>query len=306
MDTKLNSSQSAGLLLLLATVVCLLGCAPTDHTGLSDSEYESWKTNRYNQIADPYGWPSAAGLFPIRNTLQYFGSDEENDFIFPAGSPPSIGVLEKYGDSIIMNVSPIVTVIVDEKPVQTARLYSDQDEWGANKANWNHLQWYVVKRQDQYFLRLKDTLSIYRSRFSDIPYYPYDGDFRIKATFTPASPGDSTQYDNIIGMQITAPIEGKLSFTYKDTTYSLTALRNNDQSYFVIFADATTGKTTYPGGRYLYPDRAGTDGETWLDFNKAINPPCVFTPHATCPLPPKENRLPFPVEAGEKNLKLYE
>jgi uncharacterized protein (DUF1684 family) len=67
---------------------------------------------------------------------------------------------------------------------------------------------------------------------------------------------------------------------------------------FFVFRDKTSGKTTYPAARFLYADLP-VNGRVILDFNKAYNPPCVFTPYATCPLPPPENRLPIPVEAGE-------
>ena len=72
-----------------------------------------------------------------------------------------------------------------------------------------------------------------------------------------------------------------------------------DQQLFYIFRDLTTGKETYPAGRFFYSDMP-KDGKVVLDFNKAYNPPCAFTPFATCPLPPKENYLPVRVEAGEK------
>ena len=69
---------------------------------------------------------------------------------------------------------------------------------------------------------------------------------------------------------------------------------------FFIFRDQTSGKETYGAGRFLYSDLP-RDGKVVLDFNRAYNPPCAFTPYATCPLPPTANRLPVRVEAGEKN-----
>ena len=66
-----------------------------------------------------------------------------------------------------------------------------------------------------------------------------------------------------------------------------------------VFKDATSGKTTYGGGRFLYA-ALPKDGKVVLDFNRAYNPPCAFTPYATCPLPPPRNRLTVPIEAGEK------
>ena len=74
----------------------------------------------------------------------------------------------------------------------------------------------------------------------------------------------------------------------------------DDEDYFFIFRDGTSGKETYGAGRYLYTE-AARDGRVVLDFNKAYSPPCAFTPYATCPLPPPQNRLPIRVEAGEKD-----
>ena len=71
-----------------------------------------------------------------------------------------------------------------------------------------------------------------------------------------------------------------------------------DGELFFIFKDPTAGKTTYGAGRFLKADMP-KEGKVVLDFNKAYNPPCAFTPYATCPLPPKQNRLPVKVEAGE-------
>jgi uncharacterized protein (DUF1684 family) len=67
----------------------------------------------------------------------------------------------------------------------------------------------------------------------------------------------------------------------------------------VIFGDRTNGRETYGAGRFLYASPP-VDGKTVLDFNKAYNPPCVFTPYATCPLPPAQNKLPIEIAAGEK------
>jgi uncharacterized protein (DUF1684 family) len=67
-----------------------------------------------------------------------------------------------------------------------------------------------------------------------------------------------------------------------------------------MFSDLTSGKQTYPAGRFLYSDLP-KNGKIVLDFNNAHNPPCAFTRYATCPLPPKQNRLPVSIEAGELN-----
>jgi len=74
----------------------------------------------------------------------------------------------------------------------------------------------------------------------------------------------------------------------------------DDDSLFLIFRDATSGVTTYGAGRFLSAAAPGEDGTTVLDFNLAYNPPCAFTPYATCPLPPPQNVLDVAIEAGEQ------
>ena len=77
-------------------------------------------------------------------------------------------------------------------------------------------------------------------------------------------------------------------------------LEQGEKDYFIIFKDGTSGKETYGAARYLYAHPPDENGMTIVDFNKAYNPPCAFTPYATCPLPPPQNRLKIRIEAGEK------
>jgi uncharacterized protein (DUF1684 family) len=92
---------------------------------------------------------------------------------------------------------------------------------------------------------------------------------------------------------------GKLVFTINGQTVSLDVVEEGVE-YFVIFGDLTNKKETYGAGRFLYVPKPTADGKTVVDFNKAFNPPCAFTPYATCPFPPKQNMLSLAITAGEK------
>ena len=72
------------------------------------------------------------------------------------------------------------------------------------------------------------------------------------------------------------------------------------EELFFVFKDRTAPRETYGAGRFLNTDMP-KDGAVVVDFNQAYNPPCAFTPYATCPLPPPQNRLPVAIEAGEMN-----
>ena len=98
------------------------------------------------------------------------------------------------------------------------------------------------------------------------------------------------------------PSPGALIFRHNGSDYRLDTTGDlSDSQLFVIFADQTNGRETYGAGRFLYVATPGEDGMTVIDFNKAYNPPCAFTPYATCPLPPEQNYLALRVTAGEKN-----
>jgi uncharacterized protein (DUF1684 family) len=93
-----------------------------------------------------------------------------------------------------------------------------------------------------------------------------------------------------------------VEFTLAGKTMRLEPVLSGGRLFFV-FRDLTSGKGTYPAGRFLYADLP-QDGKVTLDFNQAYNPPCAFTPFATCPLPLPQNRLPIALETGEKNYHL--
>lgn len=284
-------------LLIIMGLIC--SCQSEYQKELSD-----WKAHRLSEAKAPYGWASVVGLYEMRNSLAYFGHKDNNDFILPSTAPSSFGPLTKTDTGFYMYPYKNLYVEVNGEATERTRMLSDKEENGPTIASYKSLQWYFIERQDKAYLRVKDSLSIYRSKLSTIPYFDAHEKWRVKAIFTPAT-ADSVVYQNELDMSFKDPIAGYLDFDIDGKSYRLSALANDEHSYFVIFADLTTGTTTYGGGRYLYPLKANAEGWTYLDFNKAENPPCVFTPYATCPLPPKENHLDIEIVAGEKILKLY-
>ena len=134
--------------------------------------------------------------------------------------------------------------------------------------------------------------------FHGIDTYPASTDWRIKARFVPTA-GKKITIIDITGRSYEQDSPGQLVFTIRGKEYSLDATGTKEHLSFV-FADASNKHETYGGGRFLEADGPGTDGYTYIDFNKAYNPPCAFSPYATCPTPPKQNRLAVAVTAGEK------
>src|SRR5262249_19797787 len=149
-----------------------------------------------------------------------------------------------------------------------------------------------------------DPESPQRKAFAGLTWFPVSESYRVVARFVPAAAPRSIAVPNILGQTIDMPSPGRAVFTLGGKELGLDAVLEEPdaQELFFIFRDGTSGKETSPAGRFLYAELP-KDGTVVLDFNKAYSPPCAFTPHATCPLPPRQNRLAVRVEAGEKYAK---
>jgi uncharacterized protein len=126
-----------------------------------------------------------------------------------------------------------------------------------------------------------------------------DENARVSAKFIAYEKPRRIPITNVLGETEMEPSPGVVLFQMHGRQLQLDPV-DEDGRLFFIFRDLTAGKQTYPAGRFLYAD-APRHGEVELDFNKAENPPCAFTAFATCPLPPKQNRLAVGIEAGELN-----
>jgi uncharacterized protein (DUF1684 family) len=115
-----------------------------------------------------------------------------------------------------------------------------------------------------------------------------------------ATAGDAV----IDGLQHVYESPGVVTFTVEGEPLRLTAFHGGAPgSLSILFTDgpaaSSVGRTTFHACRALSVDPPDDDGTVTLDFNRAVNLPAAYTDFATCPLPPAENRLSVPVEAGE-------
>jgi hypothetical protein len=142
-------------------------------------------------------------------------------------------------------------------------------------------------------------------RQAELPlsYFPPDPAYRVPAALRPdAQGGQLVEMLTSTGKQRATRVMGILEFVLKGQPLKLQAFAeegSNGERLFVPFTDQTTGHETYGAGRYLDLDRTLT-GIYAIDFNTAYNPYCAYNPTYDCPLPPKENRLPVEIRAGEK------
>jgi uncharacterized protein (DUF1684 family) len=160
----------------------------------------------------------------------------------------------------------------------------------------------LIARGSRVGVRIKDPDARARKEFKGIPAFPPSAHWRIVARWEPANPPTEIAVPNVLGEVDRSPSPGTAVLTVDGKEYRLTpVLEEGSPDLFFVFGDETNRTETYGAGRFLYAAPA-KDGTVVLDFNRAYNPPCAFSAFATCPLPPKQNRLALRVEAGEKRL----
>ena len=276
-------------------IVCLLLLAAcrqehVQRAATIDSDVLQWRDQRRARLTSDEGWLSLVGL--------YWLHDGPNDVTLPAHPPVTARFILQNGRVTLQPGSQL--------GVKTPMvLRDDTDPNGPTIIRMGTLNFQVIKRPDvngdRFGIRVKDSASEARKDFKGLDYFPVNPAFRIQAHFEPYQPPKKIPITNVLGMTSDETSPGALLFTLGGKTYRIDPiLEQGEKDLFIIFKDATSGKETYGAARYMYAHPPDANGNTVVDFNKSYNPPCVFTPYATCPLPPPQNRLPIRIEAGEK------
>ena len=247
------------------------------------SQIGEWHKQREASLRRDGGWLTVTGLFWLHNGRNTFGTAPKSDIALPAG-PAMAGAFDLRDGRVAVEMNGSSRV-----------LRPDTDD----AVNVGRLRLYVIQRADRYGIRMKDPESPYLRDFHGIDAFPANEEYRITAKFV--AQARKIPISNIVGQTEPEDSPGYVVFRLHGQEYRLWPVFDDPGSkdLFFIFRDLTSQKETYGAGRFLDTDPP-KNGEVVLDFNKAYNPPCAFTPYATCPLPPKENRLAVRIEAGEK------
>ena len=265
-------------------------------------EIEKWQGERLATLTKEDGWLTLVGLFWLNEGENKFGSDPANPIRLPKDRGPLVaGTLWLENGRVRMTAHPAVEITAGGIPVTSLTLKDDTEDGGPTVLKFGTLLMNIIKRGDRVGVRVKDTDSRTRREFKGLEYYPVSPKWRIEARFEPYQPPKIIPITNVLSMTDDETSPGALVFEVEGKTYRIDAIvEKGETDLFVIIADGTTGKETYGAGRYLYVSPPDSSGKVVIDFNQAYSPPCAFTNFATCPLPPRQNHLPFRIEAGEK------
>jgi uncharacterized protein len=260
------------------------------------AEVEAWRRDRYEALRRDRGWLTLAGLNWLRRGESRLGSAPDNDIVLPGG-PEHAGTFTLTDDGVVADGG----FLHDGEPARGLALLDDQDpEAEATELELDNLRLIVIRRGDRLGVRTWDLAAPLRRDFDGVDHWPVDPAWRLDGRVDP-TPGRTLHVPDVLGTGSDEGSPGDVVFHIAGEEHRLQALPGGEGGdLWLVFGDATNGRETYAGGRFLYTGPPDEGGRVTLDFNRSYNPPCVFTPYATCPLPWPANRMPVRIEAGER------
>jgi uncharacterized protein len=292
---------------------CLVSIALASDAKASDDQASwqqdlmAWRAKRATGLQAPEGWLSLIALGWLKEGDNTFGSAA--DCRVQIGKGPAHIAIVRLEKGALRLLPPSEgfpkDLLVNGQPAKEQALVAD-DADPTSKLTIGTLTIIVIHRDAQFALRIKDLDASTRTGFHGLRWYAPNAAYKVHARWIPYSPPKTLDIPTVLGTTTHMPAPGAVEFTLDGQVVRLEPVLEDPKStdLFFIMRDATSKTTTYGAGRFLYtelPDHGvGRPGEVWLDFNRLINPPCAFTPYATCPLPPPQNRLGVAIPAGEQ------
>ncbi|MHA6204003.1 DUF1684 domain-containing protein [Dyella soli] len=298
--------RTAVLVFFLSLGVATVHAQNTSATAPADfpQQVQQWQHQRLANLTAPGGWLSLIGLEWLQEGANRVGSAADNDIVLKAG-PAHLGVVTLARDGALhIALDKDSGATVDGKPVREAALVDDMHagDGAPTVVAFGSANFFVIDRDGRKALRVKDSNAETRTHFVGLDYFPIDSSWRVVADWVPFDPPHELEIGSVLGTINKEKVPGKAVFHRDGHTYELMPIQEEPDSLFFVIADRTSGRDTYGAARFLYA-ALPQDGKVVLDFNRAYNPPCAFTPYATCPLAPPENRLDLAVTAGEKKYR---
>lgn len=267
-------------------------------------DYGAERAARAKALSQPYGWLSLTALQWLKPGVTTVGSAADNSVVL-AGAPAHLATFELKDGKVAVTAAD-ASLQLHGRPVLAggARTVIGDGEDDDSALASGRLRLWVIDRGGRRYLRVKDPQAPTRRQFRGLRWYPPDGHFRIRAEWVPDATPHVMHVPNEIGQVTAVSVAGHVEFELDGARKTMLPLEADKDGLWFVFRDATYRTTTYGGGRFLTTDGPsnGLDrrGTVILDFNRAVNPPCAYSPFATCPLAPKEDQLPIAITAGEE------
>src|SRR5438045_989664 len=270
--------------------------AQTDYT----KEIEKWRQEREVNLKKETGWLTVAGLSWLKEGTNTVGAGEKFDVRLTENfKQGKFGEIEFKNGKAVLKVADGIEAQADGKPISAPVDLVSDEKGKPTEIRTGTQTFFLIKREERVGIRLKDSESEARRNFKGLHWFPVDESYKVAARLEAFPEPKEVMVPNVLGGKFKMKSPGILKFSLKGKEFKLQPVDEGDGTLFMIFRDKSSENETYKSGRFLYADKP-VNGEAVVDFNKAENPPCAFTPYATCPLPPPGNKLDVEIKAGEK------
>ncbi|MFF2778772.1 DUF1684 domain-containing protein [Streptomyces sp. NPDC058052] len=264
----------------------------TSSTETTDAagEWQHWHEQREAAVASSYG--------PLSLTGTHWLADH------PGGRLPGLpGEWREDGDEVALTADAGDGITVDGKPFAgTVRLGADHAPIHESRVESAGRRIVVLRREGLWAVRDFDPGSAARRAFRSIEATPYDPRWVVPGVYRPYEEERSVRVENADGKERGLGLSGELVFEIDGRVHALQVAVEADGTLWAVFADATSGGSTFRF-RFLRPAAPAEDGSVTVDLNRALLPPCAFVDHFICPFPPPGNTLDLAVEAGERRVQ---
>ncbi|MFG3283494.1 DUF1684 domain-containing protein [Streptomyces sp. NPDC048111] len=258
--------------------------APNDPPADHELAWKRWREHRAEAVSAPFG--------PLALTATHWLAD---------GVPEEFGSWREEGDEVVVAAGPGHRLALDGAPFSGEVRLGPDPAPGGSRLSLGARRLVVLRREGLWAVRVWDPGAPARTAFAGIDAAPYDERFRLPGTFRPYERRE-VRVANADGVERGLALAGEVAFTLGGRDHTLQVSVEADGSLWAVFADGTSGKSTFRF-RFLRPAAPAPDGSVTVDLNRAELPPCAFAEHFICPFPPAGNTLPIDVPVGERTIR---
>ncbi len=268
------------------------------------SELLSWRDSREQRLRSPEGYLAISHLLWLEPGRNSVGSGADSALKLGGDDVPHrLGDLVLEGDAVSFELSPGESVRFDDEtsPAAGRRELASDTSGAPTRVHVGQRVFWVIERAGRLGIRVRDPQSPVLASFAGTDWFDPQEVWRVDARFVPHAEPKAVDVPNILGSAYDDVTPGVLLFEIDGRQLVLHPTGSGPESLALIFGDASNGDGSYGGGRFLSLPAPDEEGRLVLDFNRAYNPPCAFSPFTTCPLPPASNRLDIAIPAGERS-----
>lgn len=248
--------------------------------------WQEWHRQHERRRARPHGFLAVTSLNFLTAAPERF--------------PDAPGVWSSDDDGVLVVLAEGERLVLDGVAVEGSHRFGVIRD--SVNVGWGEAVIEVARRGGFHLVRPRHPDHPLRINYRGTPTYPPDPRWAVPGRYVAFDTSVRTRVGTAVaGLHDVYEATGLVEFTVDGQPLALAVFRGDEPgSLSAIFTDLTSGITTYRANRTLDIGAPAADGSVVLDFNRAVNPPCAYTPYATCSLPPPQNRLPVAIEAGEK------